>query len=90
MFILLWTGLYVGCAHDVDLRLCQHNAGTVAATRNGIPWRLIHREAVGEYALTLRRERYFKSGAGRRRLAAILSEGAALPAPPRRGEASPP
>ena len=72
---------YVGCAHDVALRLGQHNAGAVRATRNGIPWRVVQTELIGDYEQALHRERYFKSGAGRRKLHAMLSWDAALPAP---------
>ncbi|MBM4147853.1 MAG: GIY-YIG nuclease family protein [Lentisphaerae bacterium] len=63
---------YVGCAHDVAARLTQHNAGKVSATRRGVPWHAVHTEHVGEYVLAVRRERYYKSAAGRRRLRAIL------------------
>ena len=86
---------YVGCSSDVPLRLSQHNAGAVRATRNGTPWRLALTEPAGTYEQALHRERYYKSGAGRRRLKVLLtprspsSPDAALPAPACGGEASP-
>jgi putative endonuclease len=65
----------VGCAHNVGARILQHNAGNVKATRGGAPWTLLHSEAIGACVLALRRERYYKSGAGRRRLAAWFAGG---------------
>ena len=63
---------YVGCAHDVKGRLAQHNAAQVRATCLGVPWTVLLTEAVGSYEQALQRERYYKSGAGRRRLKAIF------------------
>jgi putative endonuclease len=63
---------YVGCSADVDGRLRVHNAGQVRATRGGTPWRLGYTEAVGTYLEVRRRERYYKSAAGRRRLKTIF------------------
>ena len=65
---------YVGCSADVQERLNQHNAGHVSATRNWRPWRVLLVEDVGTYADARRRESYFKTGAGRRRLAGIIAE----------------
>ncbi len=71
VYVLFSTSLkrtYVGCAHDVPARLAQHNAGRVRATRARVPWRLLHVEPAGDYPTAIARERYFKTGAGRRRL----------------------
>ena len=63
---------YVGCAHDVKGRLAQHNAAQVRATCLGVPWTVLLTETVGSYEQALQRERYYKSGAGRRRLKSIF------------------
>jgi putative endonuclease len=63
---------YVGCSADVDGRLKTHNAGQVRATHADVPWRLIHTEAVGSHLEARHRERYYKTGAGRRRLKIIF------------------
>ncbi len=63
---------YVGCSRDVAARLQEHNAGRVTATRNGRPWTALHTEQLENYTEARRRERYYKSGAGRRRLAKIF------------------
>ena len=65
---------YVGCAQDVAKRHAEHNANRVRSTKGGAPWRVVHIEPVGSYGDARRRELYYKSGAGRRRLAKILEE----------------
>jgi putative endonuclease len=65
---------YVGCAEDVHSRLRQHNAGRVISTRNGRPWRIIHIEEVGNYGNVRKREKYYKSGAGRRALKLLFEK----------------
>ena len=57
---------YVGCSNDWGERLKTHNAGRVAATRPGIPWRLVHLEEMETLLLARRRESYLKTSAGRR------------------------
>ena len=59
----------VGCAGDVQTRLARHNAGQVAAARTGRPWRILHVEEVANYPAARDRERYLKSGSGRRWMA---------------------
>ena len=63
---------YVGCASDVQARLARHNAGQVAATRRGRPWRILHVEELTDFAAARDRERYMKTGAGRRWVAKHL------------------
>lgn len=63
---------YVGCSKDVQDRLNRHNSGQVKATRNGYPWRLIYQEPVGSYSAARDKERYFKTGAGRRQIKKII------------------
>ena len=53
-------------------RLRQHNAGDSLATAHRNPWKLIYYEAYSEQADALGRERYLKSGAGRRFLQSQL------------------
>ena len=65
---------YVGCSQDVVNRLRQHNLGKVKATKYGVPWRLIYEEYCNDYKEARRRERYYKSGAGRKKIFHILKE----------------
>ena len=59
-------GLYIGFTADLRCRLQEHNAGEAKATSYRGPWRLIYYEAYLEEADALGRERYLKSGGGRR------------------------
>jgi predicted GIY-YIG superfamily endonuclease len=65
---------YVGFCEDVHVRLHSHNSGHVAATRNGRPWRILWTEEIADYSSARNRERYFKTGGGRRWIAAHLFE----------------
>ena len=58
---------YVGYTPDnVDNRLLKHNAGLVLSTRPYKPWRLIYYEAYLIRGDALGREKFLKSGAGRK------------------------
>ena len=65
---------YVGCSEDIEARLNSHNSGKVASTKRFIPWRIIYSEEVGTYLEVRKREKYFKSGAGRRKMKIIFDE----------------
>jgi putative endonuclease len=61
---------YVGMSENVSRRLREHNAA-VKSTKAGRPWTLLFEEQVGGRTEARIRERYWKSGAGRRRIATI-------------------
>ena len=63
---------YVGCTADLDRRIEEHNRGQTRATRGGTPWDLAHKEAFQSHAEALRRERFLKSGRGRRELDGMI------------------
>ncbi|PIV54456.1 endonuclease [Candidatus Desantisbacteria bacterium CG_4_10_14_0_8_um_filter_48_22] len=63
---------YVGCSNNPAERLKAHNSGLVQSTKNGRPWRIIYTEELDSYAEARRREHYFKTGGGRRRIKRIL------------------
>ena len=58
--------LYVGFTKDLRKRIQEHNTGLVTATKNRCPWRLIYYEACLTADKALKREKYFKTGFGRR------------------------
>ena len=66
------SGLYIGYTNNLRIRLKQHGAGKSFATAHRSPWTLIYYEVYIEQADALGRERYLKSGAGRRFLKAQL------------------
>ena len=59
-------GLYIGFSADLRRRLAEHRHGLAFATSFRGPWRLIYYEAYLEEEDALGRERYLKSGGGRR------------------------
>jgi putative endonuclease len=59
-------GLYIGFSTDLRRRIKEHQEGKSFATSYRKPWRLIYYEAYLEEEDALGRERYLKSGGGRR------------------------
>ncbi len=66
---------YVGFCKNISIRLKQHNTGKVNATKHRRPLRIIYSEEVSGLAEAKKREIYWKSGAGRRKLAKFFKEG---------------
>src|SRR5207244_3191457 len=66
-------GLYIGYSANLRRRFTQHVEGGAFATSYRGPWKLIYYEAYTEQGDALGRERYLKSGAGRRFLRAQLA-----------------
>ena len=62
------SGLYIGYSANLKQRLRQHEAGKAQATKHRRPWRLIYYEAYRDRRDAEGRERFLKSGAGRRHL----------------------
>lgn len=60
--------LYTGSTNDLRKRLKQHNEGKSTWTKKGIPWELIYYEACKNEEDTRSREKYLKSGMGKRYL----------------------
>jgi putative endonuclease len=66
-------GLYIGYSANLRKRVEQYVQGDSLATSYRRPWKLIYYEAYLEQADAIGRERYLKSGAGRRFLRAQLA-----------------
>ncbi len=58
--------IYIGSSADPDLRLAQHNAGKVFSTKPHRPWTRVHLENFATRSDAQRREKYLKSGWGRK------------------------
>jgi putative endonuclease len=58
--------LYIGWTNDLKHRLKQHNLGVVEATKYRIPLELIYFEACSQKEKAIKREKYFKTGFGRK------------------------
>ena len=57
---------YVGLSSNVSQRLETHNLGVVKSTKAFCPWIIIHTEIFETRIEARKREKYFKSAAGRR------------------------
>jgi putative endonuclease len=61
--------LYIGSTPDLKKRILKHKTGYVRSTKNRRPLTLIYYEAYMLKDDALRREKYLKSGGGRKELA---------------------
>jgi len=66
------SGLYIGYSFNLKRRLASHEGGDARSTSHRRPWRLIYYEAYLNQDDALGRERYLKSGAGRKFLKSQL------------------
>ncbi len=58
--------LYYGFTEDLEKRLSEDNKGKVRSTKSRIPFDLIYHEKIDNVIDARKRERYFKSGFGRK------------------------
>jgi len=75
LYILLneaGTRTYTGVSNDVPKRLREHNEGQVKSSRPHRPYRVIHTDAFLTLSDARKKERFYKSTTGRRRLKDIL------------------
>ena len=66
------SGFYIGYSTDLKRRLSEHTRGASLATKSRGPWKLVYYEAYTEREDAEGREKFLKSGAGRRFLRAQL------------------
>ncbi len=64
--------LYIGYTNDLRRRFEEHNKGKVNITKNRKPFKLIYYEAFVEQQDATQREKFFKTGWGRRHLKQTL------------------
>ncbi|MFA6253319.1 MAG: GIY-YIG nuclease family protein [Patescibacteria group bacterium] len=58
--------LYVGYTDNLNKRIQKHNDGKVESTKNRRPFTLLYFEACLDKYKAIKREKYFKTGFGRR------------------------
>jgi putative endonuclease len=63
---------YVGSGEDYLERLRRHNKGDYRFTKGHRPWQVVYTEKYGTRPEAVRRERFLKSGQGRKFLDDIL------------------
>lgn len=59
---------YTGSTNDLRKRILSHNSGKNKSTKNGVVWKLIYYETCLNKKDARARERYLKSGMGKRYL----------------------
>ncbi|MCH7529807.1 GIY-YIG nuclease family protein [Patescibacteria group bacterium] len=64
--------LYVGCTNNLKKRMILHNSCKIESTRNRIPLTLIYYEAYHNKDDAYEREKYMKTGWGKRYIKKIL------------------
>lgn len=65
---------YVGYTSDLNERLARHNAGQVTATQHRCPLKVLFYEEYPTMQEAKKRELYWKSGAGRRKLKKLFAD----------------
>jgi putative endonuclease len=60
------TSWYVGFTSDLEKRISEHNAGLSYYTKRKLPWALIYYEVSFNKYDAIAREKYLKTGMGRR------------------------
>jgi len=66
--------LYKGACRNLAKRLRDHRAGRVSCTKNRRPLTLVYREECSDYSAALKREKFLKSGQGRKWLNDYLKQ----------------
>ncbi|MFA5095335.1 MAG: GIY-YIG nuclease family protein [Candidatus Paceibacterota bacterium] len=63
---LKYPKLYVGSTTNLKRRLLEHNSGLSYYTKQYMPWSIIYTEELANISDARKREKYFKSCAGRK------------------------
>ncbi len=65
--------LYIGWTNNLEQRIKEHQTGKVFSTKYRLPVKLIYYEACLSKEAAIKREKYFKTGFGRRFLRSRLA-----------------
>jgi putative endonuclease len=63
---------YIGSTDNLERRLKQHNSGKVKSTKHRIPFNVLFTEEFFTLSEARKREMWWKSGSGRRKLKEIF------------------
>ena len=64
---------YVGSTDNFERRLHEHNTGKSSFTKTFRPWKLVYKEECETLSAARKREKYYKSAAGRKILKKLLT-----------------
>lgn len=70
---LLDFSWYIGYSNDLKKRFSSHNKGENKATKSKRPWKLVYYEAYRNRLDAKKREKFLKSGSGRKFIKRQLS-----------------
>lgn len=62
----LKTKTYVGYTNNLENRIKEHNSGESSYTRRFKPWKVVYTESFSTEQEALKKEKYYKSAAGRK------------------------
>jgi len=65
---------YTGQTDNLSNRLLYHNSGKVKSTKPYRPWILIHSEQFESRAETIKKEKWYKTNTGRKKISEILNK----------------
>jgi len=68
-----YNNRYIGSTNNVVKRVKEHNEGKCRYTSGRKPWTLIYKEQYATRSGAMKREKFLKSGQGRKWLDTILS-----------------
>ncbi len=63
---------YIGSGENVEERLRRHNKGDYKFTKGHRPWKIIYQEEYNSRGEAVKREKFLKTGQGRKFLDSIL------------------
>jgi putative endonuclease len=66
--------IYVGMTNDVERRLKEHNSGKNRSTKPYLPFELVYTEQLESREAARLREKYLKSGSGKRWLKSRINQ----------------
>jgi putative endonuclease len=66
--------IYVGFTSDLERRINEHNKGYNKTTKPYAPFELIYSEELETRESARKREKYWKSGTGKRRLKKLIED----------------
>jgi len=73
LYSVIFKRTYVGQTDNISNRLLYHNSGKVKSTKPYRPWILIHSESFISRSEAMKREKWYKSSCGRKKIAEIIS-----------------
>jgi len=72
LYSVIFKRTYVGQTDNISNRLLYHNSGKVKSTKPYKPWILMYSEVFMTRSEAMKREQWYKSSGGRKKISEIL------------------